>query len=161
MSVVLNKLPNPPFPCPRGRVYPPPSPDRETHPSLFSHVILRSLPSVVLFFAVREAKRSPKDAKRRQEAPRERQRDAKMGQRARQGGPKGDQGRPREAKRRPRGGQERPRGGQKEAQGGQGEAEGGQDRKTGFSFTFALPFWHPKSNQNQIKILKKQLRKQW
>ena len=25
MSVVLNKLPNPPFPCPRGRVYPPPS----------------------------------------------------------------------------------------------------------------------------------------
>ena len=26
MLVVLNKLPNPPIPCPRGRVYPPPSP---------------------------------------------------------------------------------------------------------------------------------------
>ena len=124
MSVVLNKLPNPPIPCPRGRVYPPPSPDRETHPSLFSHVILRSLPSVVLFFAVREAKRSPKDAKRRQEAPRERQRDAKMGQRARQGGPKGDQGRPREAKRRPRGGQERPKRGQRAAKGRPREAKG-------------------------------------
>ena len=113
--------------------------DRETHPSLFSHVILRSLPSVVLFFAVREAKRSPKDAKRRQEAPRERQRDAKMGQRARQGGQraaKGDQGRPkggqgeakrgqREAKGRPRGGQERPKGGQRRPKGSQREAQRG------------------------------------
>ena len=26
MSVVVNKLLNPPIPCPRGRVYPPPSP---------------------------------------------------------------------------------------------------------------------------------------
>ena len=82
------------------------------------------MPSVVLFFAVREAKRSPKDAKRRQEAPRERQRDAKMGQRARQGGPKGDQGRPREAKRRPRGGQERPKRGQRAAKGRPREAKG-------------------------------------
>ena len=102
---------------------PPLYPDRETHPSLFSHVILRSLPSVVLFFAVREAKRSPKDAKRRQEAPRERQRDAKMGQRARQGRPKGGQERPREAKRRPRGGQERPKRGQRAAKGAQKEAK--------------------------------------
>ena len=30
MSVVVNKLPNPPFPCPRGRVYPPPSPSLPT-----------------------------------------------------------------------------------------------------------------------------------
>ena len=123
----------------RGGVYPFPTPDRETHPSLFSHVILRSLPSVVLFFAVREAKRSPKDAKRRQEAPTERQRDAKMGQRARQGcqrAAKGDQGRPkggqgeakrrqREAKGRPRGGQERPKGSQREAK---ERPRGGQER---------------------------------
>ena len=136
MSFVLSKLPNPPIPRPRGRVYPPPSPAWETHPSHIRHVVLRSLPSVVLFFAVREAKRSPKDAKRRQEAPRERQRDAKMGQRARQGGPKGDQGRPREAKRRPRGGQEDQKGGQRAAKRGQGEAKGkpkrGQDRESDF-----------------------------
>ena len=72
-----------------------------------------------MFFAVREAKRSPKDAKRRQEAPRERQRDAKMGQRARQGSQRAAKGRPREATGRPKGCQREAKGTPREPKGGQ------------------------------------------
>ena len=124
------------------------------------------MPSVVLFFAVREAKRSPKDAKRRQEAPRERQRDAKMGQRARQGGqraakgdqgrPKGGQGEPREAKERPKGGQGSPKGGQREAKERPRAAQGGQSRPksekevgvSGFRVPKTIGFWR----ENDAKI---------
>ena len=141
---------------PRGGFTPALYPDWETHPSLICHVILRSLPSVVLNSGVREAKGSPKRegplalpcpalpfgsqgrsnrGQMKPKMPREASETPKRGQERPKGGQREARGRPREAKGRPRGGQGEAKRGQRKAKGrprgGQERPKGGQRRPKG------------------------------